>query len=96
MVRHDRSGLCMRSRPGRNWRDAIGGAVEAWTAELARQARLAGSEDPEQLAFVRLSIAQGANARHRLLGDETAFMRARIALDRLLAQGALGPRPDKA
>jgi AcrR family transcriptional regulator len=78
-------------RPG-PVRDAIGGAVEAWTAELARQARLAGSDDPEQLAFELLSIAQGANARHRLLGDETAFMRARTAFDRLLAQGAPGPR----
>jgi AcrR family transcriptional regulator len=78
-------------RPG-PVRDAIGGAVEAWTAELARQARLAGSDDPEQLAFELLSIAQGANARHRLLGDETAFMRARTAFDRLLVQGAPGPR----
>ncbi len=79
-------------RPG-PVRDAIAGAVEAWTAELARQARLAGADDPEQLAFELLSTAQGANARYRLLGDVTAFGRARTAFDRLLGQGAPGMRP---
>lgn len=70
-------------RPG-PVRDAIAGAVGAWTAELARQARIAGVEDPEQLAFELVSIGQGANARHRLLGDEAAFERARSAFARAL------------
>ena len=65
-------------RPG-PVRDAIGGAVAAWNTELARQARLAGVDDPEQLAFELVSIATGANARYRLFGDEQAFTLARSA-----------------
>jgi AcrR family transcriptional regulator len=70
-------------RPG-PVRDAIGGAYGAWTTELARQARIAGVEDPEQLAFELVSVAQGANSRYRLFGDAQAFTRARTAFDRLL------------
>jgi AcrR family transcriptional regulator len=70
-------------RPG-PVRDAIAGAFGAWTTELARHARLAGVEDPEQLAFELVSVAQGANARARLFADAEAFARARTAFDRLL------------
>ena len=72
-------------RPGAV-RDAIGGAYGAWTSELARQARLGGYGDPEQLAFELVSVAQGANSRYRLFGDDEAFARARTAFARLLDQ----------
>ena len=70
-------------RPG-PVRDAIRAAVGAWTAELARQARIAGVDDPDQLAFELVAVAQGANARYRLFGEEQAFARARGAFGRLL------------
>jgi AcrR family transcriptional regulator len=70
-------------RPG-PVRDAIAGAFGAWTTELARQARLAGFDDPEQLTFELVSVASGANGRYRLFGDEEAFGRARVAFARLL------------
>ena len=70
-------------RPG-PVRDALGEAYGAWTAELARQARLAGVDDPDQLAFELVSVAQGANSRYRLFGDGEAFSRARVAFSRLL------------
>ena len=70
-------------RPG-PVRDAIGAAVGAWTTELARHARLAGFDDPDQVAFELVSVAQGANARYRLLEDPEAFARARAAFARLL------------
>ena len=75
-------------RPG-PVRDAIAGGVRAWTDGLAREARLAGAADPDQLAFELVSIASGANARYRLLGDERAFERARTAANRLV-EVALG------
>jgi AcrR family transcriptional regulator len=70
-------------RPG-PVRDAISGAVGAWTTELARHARLAGFDDPDQVAFELVSVAQGANNRFRLLEDPDAFSRARAAFARLL------------
>ena len=70
-------------RPG-PVRDAIGEAFGAWTGELARQARLAGVGDPEQLAFELVSIATGANNRYRLFGDPGAFALARTAFDERL------------
>jgi AcrR family transcriptional regulator len=70
-------------RPG-PVRDAIVAAVGAWTAELSRHARLAGFDDPDQVAFELVSVAQGANNRYRLLEDPEAFARARAAFARLL------------
>jgi AcrR family transcriptional regulator len=70
-------------RPG-PVRDAIGEGVAAWSGELARQAKLAGVEDPDQLAFELVSIAQGANASYRLFGNKQAFKQARRAFDRLV------------
>jgi AcrR family transcriptional regulator len=70
-------------RPG-PVRDRVRGAVAAWLGELARQAEIAGVEDPERLAFEILALGQGANYRHRLLGDERAFGWAREAIERIL------------
>jgi AcrR family transcriptional regulator len=70
-------------RPG-PVRDRVGGAVAAWVGELARQAEIAGVDDPERLAFEILSLGQGANSRYRLLGDERAFGWAREAYARIL------------
>jgi AcrR family transcriptional regulator len=70
-------------RPG-PVRDRIRGGVAAWTGELARQAEIAGVDDPERLAFEILALGQGANARVRLLGDERAFGWAREAIERIL------------
>lgn len=70
-------------RPG-PVRDAIGGGVAAWVNGLAREAEVAGVEDPERLAFEILALGQGANSRYRLLGDERAFTWARQAFERIL------------
>lgn len=72
-------------RPG-PVRDAIAGALEAWTGELERQAKIAGVEHPERFAFELFSLVMGANARYRLSGDERVFGYAREALERLLAE----------
>ena len=71
------------SRPGAV-RDRIRESQRAWLDELAKQARVAGVEDPEQLAFELYSLIAGANGRHQLFDDEEAFVRARRAIDRLL------------
>jgi AcrR family transcriptional regulator len=72
-------------RPG-PVRDAIAGALEAWTGELERQAKIAGVEHPQRFAFELFSLVMGANARYRLSGDERVFGYAREALERLLAE----------
>jgi AcrR family transcriptional regulator len=72
-------------RPG-PVRDAIAGALEAWTGELERQAKIAGVEHPQRFAFELYSLVMGANARYRLSGDERVFGYAREALERLLAE----------
>lgn len=71
------------SRPGAV-RDRLRSGLEAWLEELAKQARLAGAEDPEQLVFEIYSLVTGANGRHQLFDDEEAFARARRAMERLL------------
>jgi AcrR family transcriptional regulator len=70
-------------RPG-PVRDAIRDRVAAWLGGLAREAEAAGVDDPRQLAFELWSLAQGANAASRLLGDRDAFRRARRAMEGLL------------
>ena len=72
-------------RPG-PVRDAIAAALDAWTGELERQARLAGVEQPERFAFELFSLVMGANSRYRLSGREAVFDYAREAIDRLLAE----------
>jgi len=69
-------------RPG-PVRDAIAAALDAWMAELVRQAELAGVENPRRYAFELYAVIIGANARYRLSGDETVFEYAREALARL-------------
>jgi AcrR family transcriptional regulator len=66
-------------RPG-PVRDAIQGAMAAWIEGLAREAEAAGAEDPHQLAFELHALVQGANTAARLLGDRSAFGRARAAI----------------
>ena len=70
-------------RPG-PVRDKLRDGQGAWLTELAKQAKLAGAEDPEQLVFEVSSLVQGANASYQLFEDEDAFARARRALERLL------------
>jgi AcrR family transcriptional regulator len=70
-------------RPG-PVRDKLRDGLQLWLAELAKQAKLAGAEDPEQIVFEVYSLVQGANAAHQLFDDERAFARARAAIERIL------------
>jgi AcrR family transcriptional regulator len=70
-------------RPG-PVRDKLRGGQRLWLDELAKQAKLAGAEDPEQVVFEVYSLVQGSNASYQLFEDEQAFARARAALERLL------------
>lgn len=72
-------------RPG-PVRDEIAAAIDAWLAELERQARIAGVEDPAGLAFELYAVVMGANSRYRLSGDRAAFEHARTIVDRLLRE----------
>jgi AcrR family transcriptional regulator len=72
-------------RPG-PVRDAIAAAIDAWLAELERQARVAGVANPDRFAFELFAIVTGANSRFRLTGDRRAFGHARESLERLLAE----------
>jgi AcrR family transcriptional regulator len=72
-------------RPG-PVRDAIAGALDAWMAELVRQAEIAGVENPRRFAFELYAVIMGANSRYRLSGDLTVFEYARESLDRLQAE----------
>jgi AcrR family transcriptional regulator len=72
-------------RPG-PVRDAIAGALDAWLAELERQARVAGVENPERFAFELYALVMGTNSRYRLSGDDRVFDYAREAIDRLLRE----------
>jgi AcrR family transcriptional regulator len=73
-------------RPG-PVRDAIAAALDAWLAQLERQARLAGVDRPERFAFELYSLVTGANSRYRLSGDERVFAYAREAVEQLLPVG---------
>ena len=73
-------------RPAGPVRDAIAGAMEAWLAELERQARIAGVADPERLAFELYAVVMGANSRYRLSGDRRVFGYAKHSVQRLLAE----------
>ena len=72
-------------RPG-PVRDAIAAALDAWMAELVRQATIAGVADPERFAFELYAVVMGANSRYRLSGDSRVFEYARDALARLEAE----------
>ncbi len=69
-------------RPG-PVRDAIAASLDAWMAELVRQATAAGIADPDRYAFELYAVVMAANARWRLTGDRAAFKLARAALARL-------------
>jgi AcrR family transcriptional regulator len=72
-------------RPG-PVRDAIAANLDAWMAELVRQAGIAGVADPERYGFELYAVVMGANARHRISGDRRVFDHAREALRRLSAE----------
>lgn len=72
-------------RPG-PVRDAIAAALDAWMAELERQATIAGVEQPARFAFELYALIMGANSRYRLSGDPQVFEYAREALARLEAE----------
>ena len=72
-------------RPG-TIRDRLQAGQRAWFQELAKQAGLAGVEEPEQLAFEVSSFVMAANTADQLLEDERAFDRARRAIDARLAE----------
>lgn len=72
-------------RPG-PVRDAIAAALDAWLAELERQATIAGVEQPARFAFELYAVIMGANSRYRLSGDPQVFEYARAALARLEAE----------
>lgn len=72
-------------RPG-PVRDAIAASLDAWMAELVRQASAAGIADPDRYAFELYAVVMAANARWRLTGDRRAFDLARAALARLEAE----------
>jgi len=72
-------------RPG-PVRDAIAASLDAWMAELVRQATAAGIADPDRYAFELYAVVMAANARWRLTGDQGAFELARAALARLEAE----------
>ena len=72
-------------RPG-PVRDAIAAALDAWMAELVRQATAAGIADPDRYAFELYAVVMAANARWRLTGDRRTFDLARASLARLEAE----------
>ncbi len=72
-------------RPG-PVRDAIAASLDAWMAELVRQAKAAGIADPDRYAFELYAVVMAANARWRLSGDRRTFDLARAALARLDAE----------
>jgi AcrR family transcriptional regulator len=67
-------------------RDAVRAGVAGWLGEIERQARIAGVHGPAELAFEIYSLGLGANVYSRLLGDERAFERARVAIERRMAE----------
>jgi len=72
-------------RPG-PVRDAIAAMLDAWNAELVRQAGIAGVDDPERFAFELQALMMGANARYRMSGDRRVFDYARRSIERLGAE----------
>jgi len=65
-------------------RDAVRSAVDAATEGLAREAAIAGAEEPERLAFQIVALGQGANLRYRLTEDRRVFAWTRGTLAQLL------------
>jgi AcrR family transcriptional regulator len=72
-------------RPG-PVRDRVRDALRLWLGVLARDARAAGFEDPEQVAFELNAIAMGTNSAARLQDDPLAGERCRRAMRRVLTR----------
>jgi len=71
-------------------RDRVVATMDLWLDVLAREARKARHDDPEQVAFEMNAVAMGLNQRLQLHGDRKAPARARKAMARVL--GPTGPR----
>ena len=72
-------------RPG-PVRDAIAAGLDAWLAELERQADTAGAADPPRFAFELYAVVTAANSRYRLSADPAVFGYARAGMERLLGE----------
>ena len=72
-------------RPG-PVRDQVRATLGLWLRVLAADARRAGLEDPEQVAFELNAIAMGTNSAVRLQGDPRAARRCLRAMERVLTQ----------
>jgi AcrR family transcriptional regulator len=72
-------------RPG-PVRDRVREALDLWLRVLAADARRAGLEDPDQVAFELNAIAMGTNHAVRLQGDLRAAERCRAAMERSLTR----------
>jgi len=69
-------------------RDRVAATMDLWLDVLAREARGAGFEDPQQVAFELNAVAMGLNQRVQLHGDASAPDRARRAMERVLRPDA--------
>ena len=72
-------------RPG-PVRDRVREALALWLRVLAADARRAGLDDPDQIAFELNTIAMGTNSAVRLQEDPTAARRCRRAMERVLTR----------
>jgi AcrR family transcriptional regulator len=72
-------------RPG-PVRDRVREALDLWLRVLAADARRAGFDDPEQVAFELNAIAMGTNHAVRLQEDRLAAKRCRRAMERVLTR----------
>ena len=69
--------------PGRSGTGSGSGLARGSTSSSVRP-RIAGADDPRQLAFELQALGQGANSSFQLFGDPAAFKRARRAMTSLL------------
>lgn len=72
-------------RPG-PVRDQVRETLALWLRVLAADARRAGLEDPDQVAFELNAIAMGTNSAVRLHADPGAAARCHRAMDRVLTR----------
>jgi len=72
-------------RPG-PVRDQVRETLALWLRVLAADARRAGLEDPDQVAFELNAIAMGTNSAVRLHADLGAAARCHRAMDRVLTR----------
>jgi AcrR family transcriptional regulator len=72
-------------RPG-PVRDQVRETLALWLRVLAADARRAGLDDPEQVAFELNAIAMGTNSQVRLHADPDAAARCHRAMERVLTR----------